>query len=256
MHFLVISKLPEFTPEGEAAPGQCEPYTGGWRLRLKEDGREEDILTGTYYEIRRVQRRCAGKAADEVRKLAADAAEAMKASLSNPPAGDDLNESTQILGMDEVRRAMLEMELTAAIDDLDGTAEWLSVSQQNGVAVASLGAGLESVGADEAAGALHQAFESGGAALVIDLGGRDPAGPGFAGRLRDLAARAEEGGRFLGLVGASPGLEGELGDASSGSPPRLFADLESALAAAAGTHEEEGAAGPPSEDSAREPHED
>jgi hypothetical protein len=148
------------------------------------------------------------------------------------------------------------MELTAAIDDIDGKAEWLSVSQQNGVAVASLGAGLESVGADEAAGALDQAFESGGAALVIDLGGRGPSGSGFADRLRDLAAHAEEGGRFLGLVGASRDLEGELGDASSGSPPRLFADLESALAAAVETHEEEGAAGHPPEDPVRESNEE
>ncbi len=120
MHFLVISKLPEFTPEGEVVPGQCEPYTGDWNLRLIEDGRGEAILSGTYYEIRRVQKRCVGKPADDIRKLAAEAGEAMKSgSSSGAPSGDDPNESTQILGMDEVRRAMLEMELTAALDDDD-----------------------------------------------------------------------------------------------------------------------------------------
>ena len=36
VHFLVISKRPEFTPAGEIVPGQCEPYTAGWRLRLIE----------------------------------------------------------------------------------------------------------------------------------------------------------------------------------------------------------------------------
>lgn len=255
MHFLVISKLPEFTPEGEVVPGQCEPYTGGWHLRLMEDGREEDVLTGTYYEIRRVQRRSVGKSADDIRKLAAEAAEAMKAaSSSDGPSGDDANESTQILGMDEVRRAMLEMELTAALDDLDGKAEWLSVSRRNGVAVASLGAGLESVGAEEAAGALDQTFESGDTALVIDLGGRGPTGAGFAGRLRDLAARAKEGGRFLGLVGASEDIRSELDGDTSEAAPRLFADLESALAAAAEAHEKEGVAEPPTDAPAQESH--
>ena len=120
MHFLVISKLPEFTPEGEVVPGQCEPYTGEWNLRLIEDGRGESILSGTYYEIRRVQKRCVRKSADDIRKLAAEAEEAMKSgSSSSAASGDDPNESTQILGMDEVRRAMLEMELSAALDDDD-----------------------------------------------------------------------------------------------------------------------------------------
>jgi len=252
VYSLVISKLPEFTPEGEVIPGQCEPYTDGWRLRLIEDGSEESILTGTYYELRRVQKRCIGRSADDARKLVAEAAEAMKdPSSADGSAKKDASESTQILGMDEVRRAMLEMELTAALDDFDGEAEWLSVSQQNGVAIASVDAGVESVGAYEAAGALGKAFEAGEAAFVIDLGGRAPAGAGFAEHLGRLAARAKEEGRFLGLVGGSEDLAGQLGG-SSEDAPKLFDDLESALTAAAGEHETEGAAGAPSGSPGRE----
>ena len=252
MHFLVISKLPEFTPEGEVIPGQCEPYTDGWRLRLIEDGREESVLTGTYYELRRVQKRCAGRSADDARRLAAEAAEAMK-DPSSPDGSprDEAGESTQILGMDEVRRAMLEMELTAALDDFEGEAEWLSVSRQNGVAVASVGSGVESVGAYEAAGALGKAFESSAEAFVIDLAGHAPAGAGFAEHLGRLAAIAREKGRFLGLVGASEDLTGQLG-VSSEDGPRLFGDLEGALAAAAEAHETEGAAGAPTGSPGRE----
>jgi len=246
VYSLVISKLPEFTPEGEVIPGQCEPYTDGWRLRLIEDGREDSILAGTYYELRRVQKRCVGRTADDARKLAAEAAEAMKdPSSADGSARKDASESTQILGMDEVRRAMLEMELTAALDDFEGEAEWLSVSQRNGVAIASVGSGVESVGAYEAAGALGKAFEAGEAAFVIDLGGRAPAGAGFAEHLGRLAARAKEKGRFLGLVGGSEDLAGQL-DGSSEDGPRLFDDLDSALAAAGGAHGTDDAAGAPS----------
>lgn len=252
MHFLVISKLPEFTPEGEVVPGQCEPYTGGWRLKLIVDGKHEDILSGTYYEIRRVQRRCVGKSADETRKLASEAAEAMKATPRSGPGSDDANESTQILGMDEVRRAMLEMELTAAIDDLDENAEWLKVSERDGVAVVSLGAGVESVAAEAAFGAIDKAFDSGEAPFVIDLGGRGPTGDGLAGRLRDLAARARERGRFIGVVGASDDLRSELDGDSSEAVPALFADLEGALSAAAEARETEGVAGSSSDGPAGE----
>lgn len=246
MHFLVISKLPEFTPEGEVIPGQCEPYTGDWRLRLIEDGHEESILEGTYYEIRRLQRRCVEKSVDDMRKLAAEALEEMKASPSSGASTDnESGESTHILGMDEVRRAMLEMELSAALDDLDGKAEWLRVTQQNGVAVASLGPAFESVETDEAGIALLRAFHSSEAAFVIDLG---PAGAGIADHLRRLAVAAKDSGRFLGLVGASEDLAGRLRDDSSEAAPRLFADLESALAAVSEVSLKEGAAGPPSED--------
>ena len=118
-------------------------------------------------------------------------------------------------------------------------------TQQNGVAVASVGSGVESVGAYEAAGALGKAFESSVAAFVIDLAGRAPSGAGFAEHLGRLAARAKEKGRFLGLVGGSEDLAGQLGG-SSEDGPKLYDDLESALAAAAGSHETEGAAEAPS----------
>ncbi len=247
MHFLVISKLPEFTPEGEVIPGQCEPYTGGWRLKLIVDGTAEEILAGTYYEIRRVQRRCIGKSADETRKLASEAAKAMNAAQQGGPSGDDGNESTQILGMDEVRRAMLEMELTTAIDDLDENAEWLKVSERDGVAVVSLGAGVESVDAKAVLGAIGRAFDSGESAFVVDLGDRGPAGDGFPGHLRDLAARARERGRFLGVVGASDDLRSELDGDSSEDAPLFFANLEGALSAAAEARETEDVAGPSSD---------
>jgi anti-anti-sigma regulatory factor len=74
---LVISKRPEYGPTGEVVPGQCEPYTSGWRLRLYSDGVDQVLLTGTYYELRRIQKECMGRERGEVEKIAAEARQRM-----------------------------------------------------------------------------------------------------------------------------------------------------------------------------------
>ncbi len=247
MHFVVISKPPEFTPNGEVVPGQCEPYTGGWRLLLVEDGRVEEVLVGMYSEIRRVQRDCLGKAPDEVRKVAAEAAEGVEAAAPPLPPLED--ESTQILDVKDVRRAMLEMEdeegsaaAAAAVrsapakDSAWMEAEWVELSERDGVAIASVKPDGGSVDVEELACALGAALQEASGGLVVDLGGFSPPEKGTAKvlvrTLVDLLERARPGGRFLGLVGASDQLKEAVDGAEGGPAVLLFPDVETALAAA------------------------
>jgi len=112
MKVLVISKAPEFNEDGEVVLGQCEPYTSGWRLRLVENCKEEVLMEGTYYDLRRVQRRCKGLGGEELRALIDEAKEQSSGAASPVvmSSSSKANESTQILNPDDVRRAMAEAE--------------------------------------------------------------------------------------------------------------------------------------------------
>lgn len=67
---LMITKNPEFDERGEVVLGQCEPFTPGWRLVLVgEDRSHEELLVGTYTDLRKIQESCATlKKADTIRK--------------------------------------------------------------------------------------------------------------------------------------------------------------------------------------------
>ncbi len=239
----MISKPPEFTPNGEVVPGQCEPYTGGWRLLLVEDGRVEELLAGTYRDLRGVQRDCLGKALDEVRKVAAEAAEGVEAAAPLPPLED---ESTQILDVKDVRRAMREMEdsegseaaaaAAPAKDQARMEVEWVELSERDGVSIASVRPDRGSVDVEELASALGAALQEAPGGLVVDLGGFSPPEKGtakvLAKTLVDLLERARPGDRFLGLVGANDQLKKAVNGAAGGPAVRLFPDVETALAAA------------------------
>jgi len=114
---LTISKAPQFGESGEVVVGQCEAHTDGWRLRLVEKGREEEVLMeGTYLDLRCVQRLCSDAAdADEVRRIVEEAKEAVpleeEEALAEADAGSDAEDkdetqSTQILDREEIQRAM------------------------------------------------------------------------------------------------------------------------------------------------------
>lgn len=110
MHIVVISKPPEFEENGEPVSGQCEPYLGGWRLRLIQDGGEEELLSGTYHELRCFQLRCIGKGPEEIRAIAAEVAQNLKKSEVERPHRDDEDEDTKILDAKDVRRALAELD--------------------------------------------------------------------------------------------------------------------------------------------------
>jgi len=114
---LTISKKPAYGPKGEVVIGQCEPYTSGWRLRMLNRGDEEILLEGNYYDLRQVQMRCQGKKNGEIRKVVeeiephlATGGTASHLEPASAPKGDDLAESTQILGRAEIFQAMAEAE--------------------------------------------------------------------------------------------------------------------------------------------------
>ncbi len=132
MRVLYISKPPEFTPSGEAILGQCEPYTSGWLMKLYEPGQiHEELLRGTYYELRRVQRKCLGKGIDEVRRICEDARAELgqKAGAGVSRHGAD-EESTHVLDKKQVEKAVSEMEGTAAAGEAEEEAIWQSTEEE------------------------------------------------------------------------------------------------------------------------------
>jgi hypothetical protein len=58
---LIITKDPEFDMRGEVVLGQCEPFTSGWSMYLIfPDGKRENLVTGTYSDLRKIQEGCIG----------------------------------------------------------------------------------------------------------------------------------------------------------------------------------------------------
>jgi hypothetical protein len=58
---LIITKDPEFDMRGEVVLGQCEPFTSGWSMYLiYPDGNRENLVTGTYSDLRKIQEGCIG----------------------------------------------------------------------------------------------------------------------------------------------------------------------------------------------------
>lgn len=58
---LIITKEPEFDSRGEVVLGQCEPFTSGWRLTMVlPDSTHEDLIVGTYTDLRKIQESCLG----------------------------------------------------------------------------------------------------------------------------------------------------------------------------------------------------
>lgn len=56
---LIISKDPEFDARDEVILGQCEPFTSGWALKMiTPDRKTEELLIGTYTDLRRIQESC------------------------------------------------------------------------------------------------------------------------------------------------------------------------------------------------------
>ena len=56
---LIISKDPEFDARDEVVLGQCEPFTSGWSLKMiLPGGVQEELLVGTYTDLRRIQESC------------------------------------------------------------------------------------------------------------------------------------------------------------------------------------------------------
>jgi anti-anti-sigma regulatory factor len=71
---LVITKEPEFDSRGEVVLGQCEPFTSGWRLiMILPDNSREELIVGTYTDLRKIQESCAGlQEPERVRKRVRD----------------------------------------------------------------------------------------------------------------------------------------------------------------------------------------
>jgi anti-anti-sigma regulatory factor len=229
VHFVAISKLPEFTEDGEVVPGQCEPYTSGWRLRLIVDGAEEVLLTGTYYELRRIQRRCIGKPPDDIKGLVAQAKESAGEVAAPPPAAEE-GESTQILGVDDVRRAMLEMEAAVNTDGAPAQLEWVEVDERDGITIASVRLVGQSVDADELNRVLQSTLAQARKGLVVDLSEVQVSSPSLARCLRDLGDRARLENRQLAIVCPYEPLQQAANEAASGSL-KFCPDVDAAVKA-------------------------
>ena len=128
MFLLVITKEPEFTEDGEVVLGQCEPYTSGWKMRAVTNGGEEILLAGTYYDLRKVQRRCAGKNEKEIRQIVESARMALErrvtAVIPQPMAGrapSRTGKATEITAPEEIQAAVAAMEESEGVEAEKGT---------------------------------------------------------------------------------------------------------------------------------------
>lgn len=81
---LIICKEPEFDSRNEVVLGQCEPFTSGWNLILVSvNGSKENLLVGSYTDLRRVQESCAEIESPElIRKRVADMRILLSASVT------------------------------------------------------------------------------------------------------------------------------------------------------------------------------
>jgi anti-anti-sigma factor len=127
---LVISKHPQFTESGEVVLGQCAPYTTGWRLRIVDHGREEVLLTGTYYDLRRAQETMAGKEAEEMRRIATEMGREFETAAKAEDAFRQLPRRRP-MDADETTAVMSSVEVTAALKDEHERAQ--TVAQLEGV---------------------------------------------------------------------------------------------------------------------------
>jgi hypothetical protein len=135
--------------------------------------------------------------------------------------------------MDEVRRAMLHLEMAAALGEDATRIDWLDVSERDGIAVASVKPDSGSVAAEQVGIAFGAALGSASSGLVADLRGLPAEGPELAEVLRELVERAKAENRFLGLVGATDEVRGDM-ESALGEVTCLFPDVETALTAAGG----------------------
>jgi len=241
LHYLVISKRPEFTDKGEVVPSQCEPDTGDWQLNLVLDGNEERLVTGIYNELRTIQRACAGKPPEAIRAIAArPPAATVERQPSDGLAPDDdddvdmisAEDMTQIvdaLGPDDDSAAGRE-DGAASVSDVP---EWIAFSERQGVKVAAVRRAGGSLDVDEFFHAIVGAIAPGSRGIVLDIGKLD-IGHKLLGILREISDNARSRGCFLGIVGASAGLIQAVKEASLGEKLRLFPSLDAAVRAALG----------------------
>ncbi len=156
----------------------------------------------------------------------------MKNAPQQPPLPSGrTDEATEILGMDEVRRAMLHLEMAAALGEDATRIDWLDISERDGIAVASVKPDSGAVGAEQVGIAFGAALGSASSGLVADLRGLSADGSELAEVLRGLVERAKAENRFLGLVGATDEVRGDM-ESALGEVTCLFPDIETALTAA------------------------
>lgn len=111
---LMITKPTELNERGSVVLGQCEPYTGGWRLVVwkGKDG-VVNLLSGTYEELRALQAEWASLSEDEVVARASDLARSSATPAGStivlPPFAFDDTEATQIIDHVLVRQAVEQL---------------------------------------------------------------------------------------------------------------------------------------------------
>jgi MFS superfamily sulfate permease-like transporter len=224
---LVISKHPEFYPSGQVVPGQCEPFTSSWRLRLYNEGEEIVLLTGTYYELSKIQKDCDDKSIDEIKEVAEQAkirlAEqgdrtAIIIGSGNAPeddttlAGDNPGEATQLMSTDELQGAIEQMRKRGIADeetrdDLEVPPEAnrppFEASMSAGVFVASVVEPSILEDTPKLQHALQELMKASGGALVIDLQHARAMSHEAANVVGRFTFACEKQGRYVALANVS-----------------------------------------------------
>jgi MFS superfamily sulfate permease-like transporter len=233
---LVISKSPEYGPTGEVVPGQCEPFTAGWKLRLYSDGKERVLLTGTYYELRRIQKRCTGMTVEEIEQMAEEARERMESGVdetaivagvgAGPMAGSGARES-EIATSGDFEGDDEETDDFIPAEDL---AMAFETQARQGVLVARVSDPMEFTRGPELESSLPVLMRASRGALVLDIESVHKLDADTANRLGRFTYSVEQQGGFVALANVTDDVVSMLQDMEIEGTLIAFVDLASAIA--------------------------
>ena len=258
---LLISKHPQFTTSGEVVLGQCEPYTSGWRLRLLDGDKEKEevLLTGTYYDLRRAQQAMAGKSPEEMRQIAAEIKREMEtaapaATDSGPPVDPD--SITSVMTPQTVARGMEEQaELAHLVQEMDGGlgpgGSFLKLNADDGVLTARLAQERFLNEPEKTGGDLEKLLVGTPQGVVLDLKEIHVLSTGSIRELVRFADEANQRGSAIALAEMAAGVRKVMEMASLDTVLPSFPSVREAaesLKAIAGDASPESDAEPPPDD--------
>ncbi|MCY3020031.1 MAG: STAS domain-containing protein [Planctomycetota bacterium] len=220
---LIISKEPEFDTRGDVVPGQCEPFTSGWTLTMiLPDRTREDLMVGTYTDLRKIQESCLGLDDPEtVRKRVKDMRVLLVASITETvvaPAGRTPGDTTET-------REMPAITLKQTPGGL------LNIEPSGSVIVATV---LQPERADDESylkSELSALLECRPKALLMDLGRVSNLSAACFKELAGVRDRLREAGASFALCNLTQSMRQRVLTMKSKESLSVFEDQASALAA-------------------------
>ncbi|MCZ7644768.1 MAG: hypothetical protein M5U26_05715 [Planctomycetota bacterium] len=230
---LIITKDPEFDERGEVVLGQCEPFTSGWKLILVgADRKHEELLAGTYTDLRRIQESCASiEEVEKVRKRVEEMRALLNSSVTETVAvdfrtQDEAGESTKI--MEPTQTGML----AAVPEGLNKASEerYFELERKDGVILALLADPDRASDLPALNRNLKYLLETQPRAIILDLSRIQNLASRVVNELvnfRDACTEQEVG---FGLCNLRKSVQRLFESLETENPPRVYESSEAALA--------------------------